>query len=222
MDCVKWIFSGFRRCCCPCCVKRGAREYLRILEGTYPVTQQLLEDVENFDIIDCIKYLHIMQRDNVYVMWIPSICARILILYYEEPDSVELYLPQICHLLLAFDEVCHSICKLFISILRLDGTHRLRAKPESLFQLSFQTCPPPAFQPCLPLEVAVLHLCTRSLHLTLLVYWFLFSAVRDPSPLSSPCLPFPSRPCPVPTSLSRRSLSHSPRLQPVAPPLPRL
>jgi len=105
MDCIRWIFSGLRKCCCPCCVKRGAREYLRILEGTYPVTQQLLEDVENFDAIDCIKYLHIMQRDNVYIMWIPSICARILILYYEDPDSVELYLPQICHLLLAFDEV---------------------------------------------------------------------------------------------------------------------
>jgi hypothetical protein len=102
MECFKWFF---RRCCCPCCVKRGARQYLRILEGTYPVTQQLLEDVENFGILDCIKYLHIMQRDSVYVMWIPSICARILIIYYEDPDSVELYLPQICHLLLAFDEV---------------------------------------------------------------------------------------------------------------------
>ncbi len=69
------------------------------------MTQKLLEDVENFGILDCIKYLHIMQRDNVYTMWIPSICARILIIYYEDADSVELYLPQICHLLLAFDEV---------------------------------------------------------------------------------------------------------------------
>ena len=108
MNCFKYFFSGFRRCCCPCCVKRGAREYLRKLEGTYPVTQQLLEDVENFGMLDCIKYLHIMQRDNLHVMWIPSICARILIIYYEDPDSVELYLPQICHLLLAFDEVKHS------------------------------------------------------------------------------------------------------------------
>ena len=52
----------------------------------------------------------------------------------------------------------------------------------------------------------MLHLCTRSLHLTLLVYWFLFSAVRDPSPLPSLACLSPRAPvlCP-PASRERAS-----------------
>jgi len=88
-------------------------------------------------VFECVKFLYLVQSEGEDEDWIPSLCARLLILFYNDPASVEDYLTQICHLLVAFP------------------------------------------RPCMALEVAVLHMCTRSLHFALNVHWALLCAIED-------------------------------------------
>uniref|UniRef100_A0A7S4HA93 1-phosphatidylinositol 4-kinase n=1 Tax=Guillardia theta TaxID=55529 RepID=A0A7S4HA93_GUITH len=122
---------------CPCCVQAGARTYLRLVDNRCATTQQHLKEVEAFVVFECVKFLYLVQSEGEDEDWIPSLCARLLILFYHDPSSVEEYLPQICHLLVAFP------------------------------------------RPCMALEVAVLHMCTRSLHFALNVHWALLCAIED-------------------------------------------
>jgi len=83
------------------------------------------------------RFIYMVQRDGDDEEWLPSLCARLLTLFYDDPAQVEEYTQQLGILLLS------------------------------------------SGRPCTPLEVAVLHMATRSLHFALLMYWELFSSVED-------------------------------------------
>ena len=87
------------------------------------------------------RFMYLVQMDGDDEVWLPSLCARLLELFYDDAADVEAYTQQIGELMLSFP------------------------------------------RPCVPLEIAVLHMAKRSVHFALRLYWMLSSTLQDAAQL---------------------------------------